>query len=98
MYRGAIAMPPSFVDAYRGLAMVQIEHGQGKESIRTLERLVEVAPSDARGWMDLGSLYLRFDRPKDALKAFRNAMANTGDTALRSEAARYISILEQGKR
>jgi len=98
MYRRAIAMSPSFVDAYRGLAMVQIEQGQGKESIRTLERLVEVAPSHARGWMDLGSLYLRFDRKKEALEAFRNAMANTGDTALRAEAARYISILEQGKR
>ena len=98
MYRRAIAMSPSFVDAYRGLAMVQIEQGQGKESIRTLERLVEVAPSHARGWIDLGSMYLRFDRKKEALEAFRNAMANTGDTALRAEAARYISILEQGKR
>ena len=98
MYRRAIGLNSSFADAYRGLALVQYETGQGKESLRTLERLVEVAPSFARGWMDLGSLYLRFDRPKDALEAFRNAMANTGDTALRAEAARYISILEQGKR
>lgn len=98
MYRRAIAMSPSFLDAYRGLAMVQFEQGQGKESIRTLERLVEVAPSHARGWIDLGSMYLRFDRKKEALEAFRNAMANTGDPALRSEASGYINMLEKGKR
>jgi protein O-GlcNAc transferase len=98
MYRRAIAMSPSFVDAYRGLAMVQFEQGQKKEAVRTLERLVVVAPSDARGWIDLGSMYLRVDRKKDALEAFRNAMSNTGDPALRSEASKYINMLEQGKR
>jgi len=98
MYRRAIAMSPSFVDAYRELARVQFLQGEEKESIRTLERLVEVAPSSARGWIDLGSMYLRVDRKKEALEAFRNAMSNTGDPALRSEASGYINLLEKGKR
>jgi type IV pilus biogenesis/stability protein PilW len=98
MYRRAIALAPSFVEAYRGLAQVQIEQGQGKESLRTLERLVEVVPSFALGWIDLGRMYLQLGRKKEALEAFRNAMANTGDSALRSEASGYINILEQGNR
>lgn len=98
MYQRAIALNTSFVEAYRGLAMVQSEKGQWQESARTLERLVEVAPSYARGWMDLGRLYLRLDRPTEALEAFRKAMAHTDDPALRAEAAGYINILEQGKK
>ena len=98
MYRRAIALNPSFVDAYRGLALVQAEKGQWEESARTLERLVEVAPSNPNGWLDLGRLYVRMDRPKRALEAFRNALANAEDPALRAEIAGYINILEQGNR
>ena len=98
MYRRAIGLNPSFVDPYRGMAMVQAEKGQWEESARTLERLVEVVPSNPDGWMDLGRLYLRMDRPKRALEAFRNALANAEDPALRAEIARYINILEQGNR
>ena len=98
MYQRAIALRPSFAEAYRGLAMVQSEMGKWKESARTLEKMVEIAPSHARGWMDLGRLYLRFDRPGQALEAFRNAMANSEDPGLRAEAAGYIDILGQGGR
>ena len=98
MYQRAIALNPSFAEAYRGLAMVQSEKGEWKEAVKTLERLVEVVPSHALGWLDLGRLYLRLDRPKDALEAFRNAIANTGDPALRTEAAGFINILEQENR
>ncbi len=98
MYRRAIGLNPSFVDAYRGLAMVQAEKGQLEESARTLERLVKVAPSNPDGWMDLGRLSLRMDRPRRALEAFRNALANAEDPALRGEIAGYINILEQGNR
>lgn len=98
MYQRAIALHPSFADAYRGLAMVQSEKGQWKEASGTLERLVEVAPSYAHGWMDLGRVYLRLDRPRQAFEAFRKAMATTEDPALRKEAAGYMNILDQGKK
>lgn len=98
MYQRAIALRPSFAEAYRGLAMVQSEKGQWKEAAGTLEKLVEVAPSHARGWMDLGRVYLRLDRPGQAFEAFRNAIANTEDPALRKEAAGYMNILDQGRK
>ncbi len=98
MYRRAIALNPSFVDAYRGLALVQAEKGQWEESARTLERLVEVAPSNPNGWMDLGRIYLRTDQRNRALQAFRNALANTEDPALRAEIAGYLNVLDQGNR
>ena len=98
MYRRAIGLNPSLVDAYRGLAMVQAEKGEWEESARTLEQLVAAVPSSPDGWMDLGRLYLRMDRPKRALEAFRNALANTEDPVLRAEIAGYINILDQRKR
>jgi len=98
MYQRAIVLRPSFVAAYRGLASVQSGQGKWKESARTLEKMVEVAPFYATGWMDLGRLYLRLNNRGKALEAFRNAMANSDDPGLRSEAAGYIDILEKGRR
>ncbi len=98
MYQRAIALRPSFADAYRGLALVQSEEGKWKDATRTLEKLVEVAPFYASGWMDLGRLYLRLDDPPKALRAFRNAMTNSDDPALRKEAAKYIDVLDKGRR
>ena len=98
MYQRATALKPSFAEAYRGLAMVQAEKGEWKESARTLERLVDVAPSHAPGWLDLGRLYLRLNRTWEAREAFRKAMTISEDPALRAEAAGYLNVLEQGKR
>ncbi len=98
MYRRAIVLRSSFVEAYQELAMVQSKEGKWKEASRTLEKMVEIAPFYAPGWMDLGRLYLRLDRPGEALEAFRNAMANSNDPGLRTEAAGYIDILELERR
>ncbi len=98
MYQRAIGLNPSYVAAYRDLAMVQAKRGRWQESARTLERLVEVAPSDTGGWMDLGRLYLEMKQPGKAREAFRNALANTEDPYMRAEIAGYINILEQGNR
>ncbi len=98
MYQRAIVLRPSFAEAYRELAMVQSRGGKWKESVRTLEKMVEIAPFHALGWMDLGRLYLRLDHKGKALEAFRNAMANSKDPGLRAEAAGYIDILEQERR
>jgi uncharacterized protein HemY len=48
--------------------------------------------------MDLGRLYLRMKEPGKALEAFRNALSNTEDPAMRAEIAGYINLLDQGKR
>ena len=98
MYQRAIGLNPSFVDAYRDLAMVQAEKGKWQDSERTLGRLVEVAPSYSGGWMDLGRLYLRMSQPGKALEAFRKALSTTDDPALRAEIAGYINVLERRNR
>jgi type IV pilus assembly protein PilF len=98
MYQHAIVLRPSFVEAYQELAMVQSEEGKWEESVRTLEKMVKIAPYYARGWMDLGRFYLRMKQPGKAGEAFRSALSNTDDPALRSEIAGYLNVLEQGKR
>lgn len=94
MYRRAIALNPSFLDAYRGLAGVQAEAGRWDDAAGTLERGVGRAPTFAEGWMDLGSAYLKLQRRWEALQAFRNVLANSTDPALRERAEGYINVLE----
>ena len=98
MYKRAIALRPSFGEAYEALALTQSEKGEWKEAAGTLERLVNVAPSYAPAWMELGRLYLRLKQTGKARAAFRKAMENSDDPTLRAEAAKYLNILEQGKR
>jgi type IV pilus assembly protein PilF len=97
MYQRAIALKPSFGEAYRELAMIQSEKGEWKKSARTLEQLVDVAPSYAPGWMELGRVYLRLNQTGEARAAFRQAMANSDDPKLRAEAAKYLNVLGQEK-
>lgn len=94
MYGKAIALNPSFVEAYRGLASAQAEAGRWQDSARTLERCVGFAPTAARGWMDLGDVYLALKRSREAITAFRNVLANSSDPELRSRAEGRLRVLE----
>jgi type IV pilus assembly protein PilF len=94
MHRKAIALNPSFLDAYRALAGVQAEAGRWDDAAGTLEQGVGRAPTFAEGWMDLGSAYLKLQRRWEALQAFRNVLANSADPALRERAEGYINVLE----
>lgn len=95
MYRKAIALNPSFLEAYRALARVQADAGRWEDSAKTLERSVDRAPTFAQGWMDLGSAYVRLKRNREAVQAFRNALANSPDAALRDQAEGYLNLLER---
>lgn len=97
-YERAIALNSSFLDAYRGLAMVQGRRGKWEDAAKTLERGVEVAPTYAPGWMDLGNAYLKLRRRRDAAAAFRNVLENSTDPELRTQATNYLNLLEQDRR
>lgn len=98
MYGRAIALNPSFLEAYRGLAMAQGEGGKWADSAKTLQRCVEVSPSFAQGWMDLGNSYLKLKRNREAAAAFRNVLANSTEPGLRDRAAKTLDLLGQGER
>ena len=97
-YGKAIALNPSFLDAYRGLAMVQGRGEKWEDAVKTLERAVEVAPTYAPGWMDLGNAYLKLRRHWEASAAFRNVLENSTDPELRTQATDYLNLLGQDRR
>jgi len=98
MYGRAIVLNPSFLEAYRGLALAQGEGGRWADSAKTLVRCLEVSPSFAQGWMDLGSVYLKLKRNREAADAFRNVLAHSTEPGLRGQAAKTLDLLGQGGR
>ena len=98
MYGRAIVLNPSFLEAYRGLALAQGEAGRWADSAKTLVRCLEVSPSFAQGWMDLGNAYLKLKRNREAADAFRNVLANSTEPGLRGQAAKTLDLLGQGER
>jgi type IV pilus biogenesis/stability protein PilW len=98
MYRRSIALNDRYADSYLRLALLARDRGQWKEAARLLEACVDVAPAYAPAWLDLGRAYHSLGRSRDALAAFRNAMANSTDPATRKQAADSINALEQGTR
>ena len=96
-YRRAIALNPSFLDAYRGLALVQGRRGKWEDAVKTLERAGAEVPSYAQGWMDLGNAYLKLRRNWEAAAAFRSVLENSRDPALRNQASEYLNLLGQNR-
>lgn len=97
-YGRAIALNPSFLDAYRGLAIVQGKREKWEDAVKTLEQGVRVAPTHAQIWMDLGNAYLKLRRNREAASAFRNVLENSTDAGLRTQATNYLNLLEQDRR
>lgn len=98
MYRRSISVNDRYADAYLRLAFLQADRGQRSEAVRTLEACVAMVPGHAPAWMDLGRAYLSLGRKRDANAAFRNALANTNDPALRKQATDALDASGQGKR
>jgi type IV pilus assembly protein PilF len=98
MYRRSIALNDRYADAYLRLALLYGDRGRWKEASRLLEACVEMVPDHAAAWLDLGKAYLSLGRNRDAIGAFRNAMAKTADPAVRRQAADSIDALERGAR
>lgn len=98
MYRRSISVNDRYADAYLRLALLQADRGQRSEAVRTLEACVAIVPGHAPAWMDLGRAYLLLGRKRDANAAFRNALANTTDPALRKQATDALDASGQRKR
>jgi tetratricopeptide (TPR) repeat protein len=97
-YRRAISLNNRYVDAYLRLALLQGGGNRWEDAARTLEACIGVVPAYAPAWMDLGRTYLSLGRSGDALAAFRNALVNSTDPALRKQASEYVNTLGQGTR
>jgi type IV pilus biogenesis/stability protein PilW len=97
-YGKAIALNPSFLDAYRGLAIVQGKQEKWEDVVKTLEAEVKAAPTHALGWMDLGNAYLKLRRHRDAVAAFRNVLLHSTDADLRKQATNYLNLLKLDER
>jgi len=97
-YARAVSLNPSFLEAYRGLAMVQGMRGEWDKAVHTLKRGVGVAPAYAPAWMDLGNAYLKLGRQQEAAGAFRSVLEHSRDAEMRSQATNFLNLLEPGRR
>ena len=54
------------------------------------------APEDGRGWEVIAPVYLRLERPADAVRAYRNAVRLLGSTATRQNGLGQALFMESG--
>jgi type IV pilus assembly protein PilF len=98
MYRRAIALNERYAPAYQGLALRFYGRGRLVEAAETLTRCTAVVPDYAPVWMDLGVVYARMERRRDARMAFQNVIANTDDPEMQKRAIEHIKALETNAR
>jgi Tfp pilus assembly protein PilF len=79
-YRQAIALYPSFAEAFTGLGRALLDSGKTTDSIEPLERAVTLAPSDPAVHLLLATAYQRSGRKTDATREF--ALQKTAAAAL----------------
>ncbi|HOO53690.1 MAG TPA: tetratricopeptide repeat protein [Methanothrix sp.] len=74
LYRKAARIDPGN-SAEKRSALVLGMMGRYMEAIASLDRAIEIAPSDHQIWMHRGFLFWRLERWKDALASFERAAA-----------------------
>ena len=74
-YRFVLEHEPAAVDVRNSMAHTLNALGEVEEAIQQWERVVHDAPRYARGWYDLGNVYLRRNDLPGAMRCFDQAIA-----------------------
>jgi tetratricopeptide (TPR) repeat protein len=72
-YQRAVELDPSQVGRYEDLILFQLELGRTSEAMSLANRLISVAPGDARLWVLKGNVELRANAFQDALNSYTHA-------------------------
>lgn len=84
-----------------GAIYLQGQHfyGQGgfEKSAVFFKRLTRISPGDPAGWVGLGQAELELERPSQAEKAFRRALAVSGQPIAEAEFGLASALIFQGK-
>jgi len=70
-----VASAPNDISSMTRLANMYFDINQYDKAIDTYKKIVSLDSQNANIWTDLGVMYLRSDRPQDALDAFNQAIA-----------------------
>jgi tetratricopeptide (TPR) repeat protein len=74
MLRRAIAIDPSYSDAYTNLGSHHAGRGEHDQAAEILERAVAAGAADAKVYTNLAVVYQSLKRPRDAERAVRQAL------------------------
>jgi folate-binding protein YgfZ len=74
LYRRAIAVCPSYADAYEAFGVILGRHGRYEEAIELMKRLLEVDPSSVMAHTNLSLYYNQQGRIEDAEREAAEAM------------------------
>lgn len=72
-YQRALELDPSQVGRYEDLILFQLELGRASDAMSLANRLISVAPGDARSWVLKGNVELRTNDFQDALNSYSHA-------------------------
>jgi len=65
-YREALAIDPSFADAWEGLSMALADQGRWDEAIVAAKKVVELNPDEQLGYTNVSRIYQRAGNVPDA--------------------------------
>ena len=72
-YQRAIELDPSQADRYQDLILLQLELGRTNDALSLANRLISIAPGDAKSWVLRGNVEVRANAFQDAMKSYTHA-------------------------
>lgn len=76
-YHKALRLDPSYVEVYQYQALLAEDKGDHSQAIDLVQSAARFAPTDAKVWEQLGSLYMSIGKFSEANAAFKNAVIYT---------------------
>ncbi len=96
-YEGVLEITPMFCPSVHNLGMVAEAEGKLDEAEQHYQRALSCSGTDLKTWMALGELYIRLDRPDDAIEYLDFVIAHDEGGPLGAEAEGLVAELQGGR-
>jgi superkiller protein 3 len=93
-FHAAIQLRPDFsraLDKY-GIALYRMNRNQ--EAIKRFNQAIKISPEFIDPYLNLGMVYMKLGKTQEAIQQFKLVLERSPDENLRTEAARYLEMLE----
>ncbi len=93
-FHSTIEISPNFGQALNQYGIALYRMNRNQEAIKRFKQAIDVSPDFIDPYVNLGLVYMKQGKRDDAIAQFKSVLGRSTDEKIRSEAERYLEMLE----